>query len=87
MGQYDIVLDGSEEPLAIIQNIKVKLVSMNQVTAAFASLEGEGDLSLAYWYDVHQKFFRAEFETAGLEFTPAIKLVCETFKVVDLFEQ
>ncbi|MEK7017083.1 MULTISPECIES: ASCH domain-containing protein [Bacillus] len=86
VGQYDIVLDGDNNPLAIIKYIKVDFVKMNEVTSDFAKTEGEGDLSFDYWYSEHVKFFTQELSQYGLAFTPDLLLVCQTFKVMDVYK-
>ncbi|WP_025784642.1 ASCH domain-containing protein [Sporosarcina sp. D27] len=83
-GQYDIVLDGDNNPLAIIKYTKIDFVKMNEVTRDFARSEGEGDLSYDYWYREHVKFFTWELSQHGLTFTPELLLVCQTFKVVEV---
>lgn len=85
IGQFDIVLDGDENPLAIIQYTNIELVKMKNVTPAFAKSEGEGDLSYDYWYDAHVQFFTWELGLYDLTFTPDIVLVCQTFEVVDIY--
>lgn len=45
-GQYDIILDGQSQPLAIIRTTKVEIMPMNKVSESFAQAEGEGDLTL-----------------------------------------
>ena len=47
-GQYDIILDGQSQPLAIIRTTKVEIMPMNKVSESFAQAEGEGDLTLDY---------------------------------------
>lgn len=47
-----------------------------------ASKEGEGDKSLAYWRQVHEKIFTQWLAEAGLEFSPESLVVLEAFKVV-----
>ncbi|EON71440.1 ASCH domain-containing protein [Lysinibacillus sphaericus] len=86
VGQYDIVLDGDNNPLAVIKYTKVELVKMNEVTNDFARSEGEGDLSYDYWYREHVKFFTWELSQYGLPFTPDILLVCQTFKVMNIYK-
>lgn len=81
-GQYDIVLDGDNNPLAIIKYTKIDFVKMNEVTRDFARSEGEGDLSYDYWYREHVKFFTWELSEHGLTFTPDLLLVCQTFQVM-----
>ncbi|MBQ0138731.1 MAG: ASCH domain-containing protein [Kurthia sp.] len=86
-GQYDIVLDGRNKPLAIIQNTGVELKKMKEVTSEFSRLEGEGDLSHEYWYNVHQLFFTELLADIGKNFSDDMLLVCETFKVVSKYTE
>ncbi len=84
VGDYEIVLDGHNQPLAVIQYTKIAIIPMNEVTAEFAISEGEGDLSYAYWYNEHERFFRWELSQYGLNFSPTMELVCQSFQVVDI---
>ncbi|MEX6015314.1 ASCH domain-containing protein [Mammaliicoccus sciuri] len=83
VGQYDIVLNGRNEPVCIIQYTEISIIPMNKVTAEFAALEGEGDLTYKYWYDEHVKFFKNEFMKYSLKFSQDIELVCQKFEVVN----
>lgn len=51
VGEYNIVLDGQEEPVAVIQLQSVEVVPMNEVTEEFALAEGEGDYR--FWWEGH----------------------------------
>lgn len=82
VGQYDIILNGDREPIAVIQTIAVSLVKMKDVTPEFAKKEGEGDLSYRYWFDIHEEFFTKSFQQIGLTFDTEKQLVCEEFKVL-----
>ncbi|MEF7476881.1 ASCH domain-containing protein [Pediococcus pentosaceus] len=83
VNQYDVVLDGFDQPVAIIQYTKIEIMPIKEVSNLFASLEGEGDLSLSYWwYNVHKKIFTAELEAWGKQFSDELLIVCQTFKVV-----
>lgn len=82
IGQYDIILDGSKNPIAIIRNKHLELIKMDDVTEDFAKKEGEGDLSYEYWYNEHQKFFTNEFDTYHLKFSTEELLICEEFEVI-----
>jgi len=57
---------------------------MNEVSAEFAALEGEGDLSYDYWWKGHKTFFTAELAEYGKEFSDNMLVVCEWFEVVDV---
>lgn len=81
-GEYSVILDGRDEAVCVIHTTRVYTVPFNQVGAEHAHREGEGDRSLEYWRRVHEDFFRAELEEAGLVFTPEMPVVCEEFEVV-----
>ncbi|OTE88986.1 RNA-binding protein, partial [Escherichia coli] len=76
------LLDGSDVPRAVLYLESVSIVPFDEVTAAFAFLEGEGDRTLAYWLRVHEAFFRRAYASAGLSFHDQMLCVCEKFSVV-----
>lgn len=84
VGDYSIILNSRDEPLAIIQTIDVNIMPMNEVPEDFAFAEGEGDRTYQYWKETHKKFFTEELSKAGLEFSEDMLLVCERFKLVDV---
>ncbi|WP_010630568.1 ASCH domain-containing protein [Sporolactobacillus vineae] len=81
-GEYNIILDGSGEPVAITKTVVTEIVPFQSVSSEHAWHEGEGDRSLAYWREVHEAFFKEEYAEAGLTFSTAIPCVCEVFEVV-----
>lgn len=81
-GTYDVVLDGQDNAVCIIEVTKVSVVPFNQVSADHAFKEGEGDRSLAYWRQVHEELFTEWLAEAGLVFTEDSKIVLEEFRVV-----
>lgn len=82
VGDYSIVLDGGNHPLCAIKNTTVTVLPYAEITQTHAEKEGEGDLSLAYWQNVHKEFFSKYYEACGLEFTEDEALVFEEFAVV-----
>lgn len=81
-GEYSVILNSRDEAVCIIRTTRVYTAPFDQVGAEQAWREGEGDRSLACWRRVHEAFFRAELEEAGLEFSPSMPVVCEEFEVV-----
>ena len=79
-GQYSVVLNSKELPVAIIQVTSVALIPMNKVPEEFALAEGEGDYT--YWWNAHEQFFAEELAAHGLNYSENLVLVCERFKVV-----
>ena len=81
-GEYSVILDSMDNAVCVIQTTKVSVIPFNEVTEEHAFKEGEGDKSLEYWREVHEKFFTECMEESGLEFTSDMKVVCEEFAVV-----
>ncbi|GEK34220.1 ASCH domain-containing protein [Kurthia sibirica] len=84
VGQFDIVLNGDDEPVAIIETTKVEVKKMSDVTPEFSYAEGEGDLTHGYWYRVHEQFFTILLHHYNRPFSADILLICQYFKVVKI---
>jgi uncharacterized protein YhfF len=80
--EYSVIFDGSGEAQCVIQTTKINVVPFNEVTEAFAKKEGEGDLTLEYWRNVHRDYFTEELKDYEKEFTEEMMVVCEDFKIV-----
>ncbi|WP_227005255.1 ASCH domain-containing protein [Companilactobacillus paralimentarius] len=80
VGDYNIILDGNEEPLCITETLVTEVVPFKYVSAEHAYHEGEGDRTLDYWREVHEDFFKKEYQEAGKEFNDEIPCLCEVFK-------
>ena len=76
---YSVILNKSDEPVAIIKTAEVGIMPMNEV-----SEEGEGEGTYQYWWDAHEKFFKEELKGTGYEFSEDMLLVCERFELVDV---
>ena len=81
-GEYSVILDSHDNARCIIKTTKVYVTSFDKVSDEHAYKEGEGDRSLAYWREVHEKFFTQCLKEAGLDFSPMMEVVCEEFEVV-----
>jgi uncharacterized protein YhfF len=82
-GLITVVLDGRGEPLCIVETVEVTVRKYNEVDAAFADDEGEGDLSLSYWREAHKNYFsRVLPGKTDKEFSEDMPLVCERFRVI-----
>ena len=55
--------------------------AFDEVSAEHARREGEGDLSLAYWREVHQRFF-TEYAEHDRGFSPTMPVVLQSFEVL-----
>ena len=80
-GELYVVLDHNNNPTCVIETEEVQVVPFNEVTWEMASKEGE-DENLGAWKEKKQEYLEDEGAILGFEFTPDIKLVYQTFKVV-----
>lgn len=80
VGDYDIVLNGKDQPVAAIQIQSVEVMPMNEVSEEYALAEGEGDFN--FWWEAHEKFFTEELKVYGKKFSPDLLVVCERFKKI-----
>ncbi|KYK46417.1 ASCH domain-containing protein [Bradyrhizobium sp. 191] len=78
-GERWVVLDGRAEPRCVIETIDVTYRRFNEVDAAFAHEEGEGDRSLAFWRRAHQGYFGR----LG-RYSDDMMLMCERFRLVEV---
>ena len=81
-GEYSVILNSQGEAVCVIRTERVSIVPFRDVGADHARREGEGDLSLAYWRNVHEAFFAKERAEAGLVFGEDLPVVCEEFRRV-----
>ena len=81
-GDLHVVTDSAGVAQCILQTVQVAVVPFNEVDAAYARLEGEGDRSLDYWRRTHWAYY--ERVLAGTGYTPQsdMPVVCEQFDVV-----
>lgn len=82
IGATEITVDHLNEPALITRNTSVVVAPFNQVSAAYAAIEGEGDGSLAYWRNAHWAFFSRECERIGREPREDMPVVCCVFKLL-----
>ncbi|MBO8178649.1 MAG: ASCH domain-containing protein [Bacillus sp. (in: Bacteria)] len=80
VGEYSIVLNSKDEPVAVIRTESVEVLPMNEVSEEFVLAEGEGDDKT--WWDAHEKFFTEILKEYNKEFSPDMLVVCERFKTV-----
>lgn len=80
-GELYLVLDKSENPVCVIELESVNIVPFNEVTFEMAKKEGE-DENLEEWRERTQETLEEEAAILGFDFTPEIRLVFQTFRVV-----
>jgi uncharacterized protein YhfF len=77
IGKHMVARDGAGRPRAVLQTLELTQRRFDEVDAAFAFDEGEGDRSLAFWRAAHQRYF-----TRLNLYQPDMMLWCERFRLV-----
>ncbi len=78
---YSVIRDGRGQPLCVIETTEIRVLPFNEVDAAFAADEGEGDRSLDYWRRAHWAFFSRRCAALGIEPHEDMPVVCERFRL------
>ncbi len=81
-GDYWVILWENMAPACLLKMVKVEVRPFNQVDAAFAAREGEGDGSLAYWSRIHEDYFKLQLGVWGREWRNDLPVVLESFDLV-----
>jgi uncharacterized protein YhfF len=82
IGDVEIIIDWNSRPLAVIEMTEVRVLSFEQVDAAFAHDEGEGDRSLATWREKHWRYFTQRCACLNHAPTPTMPVVCQRFRLL-----
>jgi uncharacterized protein YhfF len=77
VGKQWVVLDGFGVPIAVIETVELTQRRFDEVDAAFAYEEGEGDRTLASWRRAHRNYFGRQGT-----FAPDMLLYCERFRLL-----
>ena len=76
VGKSMVALDSAKRPRAVLRTVELVQRRFDEVDEAFAYDEGEGDRSLAFWREAHERYF-----TRLKVFRPNMMLWCERFEV------
>jgi uncharacterized protein YhfF len=82
VGGHVVVLDGRDRPCAIWRTKTVDVNPLNQVDAAFAWDEGEGDRTRRDWLASHVRYFSRRAGREGFSFDDSMPAVFERFTLV-----
>lgn len=82
VGDLNILLLDNDEAVCILRTKKVSVMPFDEVEEEHARKEGEGNLSLTYWRDVHKRFFEREMMKLGKVFSSKSLVVCEEFEII-----
>ncbi len=82
VGDYWIFLDSKANPRIILLTEKVVLHKFYDVPKEIAIAEGEGDLSIEYWREVHADLYQPQLENWGVKNLDEATVITEFFSIV-----
>lgn len=82
VGQYNIILDGSSEPAAVVRTVSVRRCRFSEVDEEHAYWEGEDERTLEAYIREHTKYYSRRNKALGFEFTPDMEVALERFELV-----
>lgn len=80
-GELYLVFDRRNNPRAVIEIESVNILPFSEITWGMAQKEGE-DENLEQWRIRQQENLEEEGETVGFKFSPEIKIIFQTFRVL-----
>jgi uncharacterized protein YhfF len=81
-GEYNIILDGKDQPAAVIKTVSVRRVKYRDVDADHAYWEGEGDRTLESYFMEHDKYYERRGEALGFELNKDMLVDLVRFELV-----
>jgi uncharacterized protein YhfF len=82
VGRREIVLNSAKRPVAVVETQAYERLKFADVTPAMAALEGEGDLSHAFWADGHRAYFTREGSWSS-----DMDIFFEVFRLVEILDE
>ena len=82
VGDYSVVLDGRGEAVCVIRTTETRVGPLASVDESFASDEGEGERTRAWWLAEHERSFRRRCDRLGIEWQDDLPVHFERFALV-----
>ncbi|MGZ3749034.1 MAG: ASCH domain-containing protein [Pseudobdellovibrionaceae bacterium] len=81
-GNFWIYLNSKAQPSCILRTEKVVIHKFKEVPVEIAIAEGEGDLTLNYWMNVHSELYSPYLRSWGIDDINDATVITEYFRVV-----
>ena len=87
VGEIEVVVNYAGIPSVVTRTVSTEVVAFNEVTAQYATTEGEGDGSLQHWRRAHWAYFSRECERIGRAPNESMLVVCSVFEVLHVLPE
>lgn len=85
VGNYWMLLRSNGEVACLLKTERIVFNKFKDVPEEIAIAEGEDDLSLKSWRDIHEKFFSPNLEKWGVKDINEATVITEFFKLEAIF--
>ncbi|WP_297793823.1 ASCH domain-containing protein [uncultured Eudoraea sp.] len=82
IGDFTVLTDWHGDAKCVLRTVAVRLKPFFSIRESYSKVEGEGDLSLAYWKTKHWAHYTKELEAFGRVPRESMIIVCEYFEKV-----
>lgn len=82
VGALSVLLNGKQQPVAIVETVGVRSVHFRDVTEAMAAAYGEGPRTLAWWRSAIGDWYRTKAARDGQVFDEDTNILWEEIAVV-----
>lgn len=82
VGNYWIFLNSKDEPSCILRTERIMVHKFKDIPLEIAHAEGEGDLSLNYWRQVHTELYSPFLAQWGIKNIEEATVITEFFQIV-----
>jgi len=79
---YNILLDGDNEPRAIMRTVDTRLMKFRDVHEEHAWIESEDDRTLKAWKDSHTRYWTIVGKKLGFKFNEDMEVILERFELI-----
>lgn len=87
VGNFWIVLDGQKSPAILLKTVRTEVHLFNDVPLSVAIAEGEADLSLESWREIHSRFFGPFLKNWAVADVSELHILTEHFELQPFGEE
>ena len=81
VGDPWVILNSKAMPRCLVRVTQILERPFSAVDEETALAEGGGDLSISYWRDAHERYFRKQCENWGEAWSPELTVITEFFEL------
>src|SRR5262245_52644722 len=81
VGALSVLLNGSRQPVAIVETMRIEIMPFNSISDELAFAYGEGERTAVWWRKVMGDWYRRSASRHGVEFGEEALIIWEWIRV------